>query len=193
MDVELMILGFLNSGPKTGYKLNQIFGNLMLYYAISLNQIYPVLRNLEGRELIKKEVVFQEGKPNKNCYSITDKGQRFLEKKLTEPPQPVDYHLPFLVRVLFFRFLEKEKICQEFKKEIDSLKEQKQNLESMSEIVAQRADSDGAFAYHTAVHMLGSLIEWYEAEFNKRKCVRQTRSKKKGAKNEPRQSDDPQA
>lgn len=31
MDVELMTLGFLNSGPKTGYKLNQIFGNLMLY------------------------------------------------------------------------------------------------------------------------------------------------------------------
>jgi len=122
MDVELMTLGFLSSGPKTGYKLNQIFGNLMINYAISLNQIYPVLRNLEGRGLIQKQVVFQEGKPNKNLYTITDEGKQFLKEKLISQPQPLDYHLPFLVRALFFRFLDKEQICAEFRKEIESLK-----------------------------------------------------------------------
>ena len=168
MDVELMTLGFLNSGPKTGYKLNQIFGNLMLYYAISLNQIYPVLRNLEGRGLIKKQVVFQEGKPNKNLYTITESGQQLLEEKLTSQPQPLDYHLPFLVRVLFFRFLNKEQAYEEFGKEIESLKEQKDTLETMAETVAERADCNGSFAYQTAIHLLESLIKWYEAEWQRR-------------------------
>lgn len=169
MDVELMTLGFLNSGPKTGYKLNQIFGNLMLYYAISLNQIYPVLRNLEGRGLVEKRVVFQEGKPNKNLYTITQAGRQLLEEKLTSQPQPLDYHLPFLVRVLFFRFLDKQQACEEFRKEIESLKEQKENLETMADTVAERADCNGSFAYRTAIHLLESLIQWYEAEWNKRR------------------------
>jgi len=169
MDVELMTLGFLSSGPKTGYKLNQIFGNLMIYYAISLNQIYPVLKNLEGRGLIQKQVVFQEGKPNKNLYRITDQGSRFLEEKLTSQPQPLDYHLPFLVRVLFFRFLDKEQVCDEFRKEIESLKEQKETLENMADTVADRADSNGSFAYHTALQLMETLITWYEAEWEKRK------------------------
>ena len=169
MDVELMTLGFLNSGPKTGYKLNQIFGNLMLYYSISLNQIYPVLRNLEGRGLVEKQVVFQEGKPNKNLYTITEAGRQFLEEKLTSQPQPLDYHLPFLVRVLFFRFLDKKQVCEEFEKEIESLKEQKATLEAMADTVADRADCNGSFAYRTALHLLESLIKWYEAEWEKRR------------------------
>ena len=169
MDVELMTLGFLNSGPKTGYKLNQIFGNLMLYYSISLNQIYPVLRNLEGRGLVEKQVVFQEGKPNKNLYTITEAGRQFLEEKLTSQPQPLDYPLPFLVRVLFFRFLDKKQVCEEFEKEIESLKEQKATLEAMADTVADRADCNGSFAYRTALHLLESLIKWYEAEWEKRR------------------------
>ncbi len=169
MDVELMTLGFLNSGPKTGYKLNQIFGNLMLYYAISLNQIYPVLRNLESRNLVQKQVVFQEGKPNKNVYTITQEGKQFLEEKLTSQPQPLDYHLPFLVRMLFFRFLDKNQVCREFIKEIESLKEQKETLEAMADRVAGRADCNGSFAYHTALQMMETLIVWYEAEWEKRK------------------------
>ncbi len=169
MDVELMTLGFLNSGPKTGYKLNRIFGNLMLYYAISLNQIYPVLRSLEGRGLVEKQVIFQEGKPNKNLYTITEPGRQFLEEKLTSQPRPLDYHLPFLVRVFFFRFLDKEQACEEFRKEVESLQEQKENLETMADKVAERADCNGSFAYRTAVHLLESLIQWYEAEWDKRR------------------------
>ncbi len=168
MDVELMTLGFLRSGPKTGYHLNRIFGNLMRYYAISLNQIYPVLRNLEGRGLVEKEVVFQVGKPNKHMYSLTPDGSRLLEEKLTAAPEPLDYHLPFLVRVLFFRFLDDDRVLREFEKEIASLREQIETLSEMSDTVEQRADENGAFAYHTAVRLLTFLTEWYEAELKRR-------------------------
>ena len=36
--------------------------------------IYPTLRQLENEGKIKKEVVMQEGKPNKKMYFITDEG-----------------------------------------------------------------------------------------------------------------------
>ncbi|SHK52448.1 DNA-binding transcriptional regulator, PadR family [Desulfatibacillum alkenivorans DSM 16219] len=168
MDVELLALGYLSSGPKTGYKLNQIFGNMMLYYAVSLNQIYPVLRNLEAKGHVEKEVVIQVGKPNKNMYSITEEGRKALEQKLTGPPEPMDYHLPFLTRALFFRFLDSDKTQAAFEDEIASLSEQVATLQEMEDTVNERADQNGAFAYKTAVHLLETLISWYQAELDRR-------------------------
>lgn len=169
MDVELMALGYLSSGPKTGYRLNQIFGNLMLYYAISLNQIYPVLRSLESRGMVAKEVVFQVGKPNKHLYSITDAGRAYLTEKLTAPPVPMDYHLPFLQRMLFFRFLSPGQALETFENEIASLDEQIQTLAEMEPTVLARAEADGAFAYRTAQHCLKSLADWYRNELERRR------------------------
>ncbi len=47
MDVELITLGFLMSGPKSGYRLQSIAQNMMLLYRVTLNQVYPALRKLE--------------------------------------------------------------------------------------------------------------------------------------------------
>ena len=169
MDVSLMILGFLSSGAKTGYRLNQIFGKLMLYYAVGLNQIYPVLKNLESQGLVEKKVVIQVGKPNKNVYSVTPAGQAHLVEKLTGPAVPMDYHLPFLQRALFFRFLEPDQVLGAFENEICSIEEQINNLEEMEDTVRERADADGEFAYRTALHCLKSLADWYKAELSKRR------------------------
>ena len=38
MDVELMTLGFLMSGPKTGYRLKAISSKMMMFYS-SINQL----------------------------------------------------------------------------------------------------------------------------------------------------------
>ncbi|MBN1883648.1 MAG: PadR family transcriptional regulator [Deltaproteobacteria bacterium] len=168
-DVQLMILGFLSSGAKTGYRLNQIFGKLMLYYAVGLNQIYPVLKNLEAEGLVEKEVVFQVGKPSKNVYSITPAGQAYLTEKLTGPAVPMDYHLPFLQRVFFFRFLNHDQVLEAFQSEICSIDEQINTLEEMEDTVKEYADTDGEFAYRTALHFLKSLADWYKAEYSKRR------------------------
>ena len=102
MDIELMILGFLMSGPKTGYRLKAISGKLFMFYSITLNKIYPVLRKLEGGGYIKKEIVFQTGKPNKHLYSLTDSGKEYFFEKLREPPVPLDMANPFFIKSFFF-------------------------------------------------------------------------------------------
>lgn len=169
MDVELVTLGFLMAGPKTGYRMQNIAGKLMLNYNLSLNQVYPALRKFEEAGFVKKEVVIQTGRPNKNVYSLTDQGRDYFLKRITAPHEPFDYVLDFLVRVLFFRFIEKTNIFNEFEKEINSLQEQLEGLELMEETVEHNADENGKFCYRTAIHLLQTLIDWYAKELERRR------------------------
>lgn len=169
MDVELMTLGFLMAGPKTGYRMQSIAGKLMLNYNLSLNQVYPVLRKFEEAGLVQKETIIQTGRPNKNVYSLTSEGRNYFLKRITAPPKPFDYVLDFLVRVLFFRFLETKDVIAEFAKEICSLQEQLEDLLAMEDTVVKSADRNGEFCYRTAVHLLRTMIEWYSQEMEKRK------------------------
>jgi len=169
MDVELMTLGFLMAGPKTGYRMQNIAGKLMLNYNLSLNQVYPVLRKFEEAGFVQKETVVQTGRPNKNVYSLTPSGRECFMKRITAPPRPLDYVLEFLVRVLFFRFLEQKDVVQGFEKEIASLQGQLEELLAMEKTVVSKADANGEFCYRTAVHLLETMIRWYTQELEKRK------------------------
>ncbi|HON38985.1 MAG: PadR family transcriptional regulator [Desulfomonilia bacterium] len=169
MDTDQIILGFLMSGPKSGYKIKNITGRLMMAYNLSLNQIYPALRKLEAADLVRKEVVIQTGKPNKHVYSITEKGRREFLKSLVSPPIPVDYQLDFLTRAFFFRFLTREQIIEQFEKEISSLEEQLEDLGHMKDDAQQTGDENGQFIYRVIVGMLEMLRDAYSGELEKRK------------------------
>jgi DNA-binding PadR family transcriptional regulator len=168
MDVELVTLGFLMSGPKTGYRMQSIAGRLMLNYNLSLNQVYPQLRKFEEAGLVRKETIIQTGRPNKNVYALTEAGRDYFKKRITAPPKPFDYVLAFLLRVLFFRFLDPKIIIGEFEKEISSLQEQLDDLLGMEETVNTAADENGQFCYRTAVHLLRTMIGWYSEELRRR-------------------------
>jgi len=170
MDTDRMILGFLMSGPKSGYKIKHITGKMMMAYNLSLNQIYPALRKLEAGDLVKKEVVIQTGKPNKHLYSVTDKGKDVFLKSLIAPPTPIDYELDFLTRVFFFRFLSKEKILEQFEREISSLEEQLEDLEQIKDDAEQTGDENGQFVYKAIVAMIQMLKDTYASELERRKA-----------------------
>jgi DNA-binding PadR family transcriptional regulator len=169
METDQMILGFLMSGPKSGYKIKNITGKLMMAYNLSLNQIYPALRKLETGDLVRKEVVFQTGKPNKHVYSITENGKREFLKSLTLPPIPVDYQLDFLTRAFFFRFLEPAEVIEQFEKEICSMEEQLEDLGHMKDDAEQSGDENGRFIYQAIVSMIGMLKDLYTKELEKRR------------------------
>lgn len=164
MDIELMILGFLMSGPKTGYRLKAISGKLIMFYSITLNKIYPVLRKLEANGYIKKEIVFQTGKPNKHLYSVTDSGKNYFLEKLTGPPAPVEVGNPFLIKSFFFRFLNQKQIQAEFEKEIQAIEETLGDLNNLKDTVDQQADRHGRFIYRTTVMLLETMQKAYSDE-----------------------------
>jgi DNA-binding PadR family transcriptional regulator len=88
METDQIVLGLLMSGPKSGYRIKNITGKLMMAYNLSLNQIYPALRRLEASELVKKDVVYQTGKPNMHVYSLTDKGRGEFFRGHQRPADP---------------------------------------------------------------------------------------------------------
>ena len=170
METDQAILGFLMSGPKTGYKIKSMTGKLMMSYNLSLNQIYPSLRRLETAGLVKKEVVYQTGKPNKHVYTLTEECKEEFRRALTGAPVPIDYQLDFLIKVFFFRFLEKGEVIRQFEKELSSLEEQLQDLEQIREDVEQRNDENGLFIYCTIVNLIEMLKERYSRELEKRRA-----------------------
>jgi DNA-binding PadR family transcriptional regulator len=169
MDFELLTLGFLNSSSKTGYRMQEIAGKMMLNFNISMNQIYPTLRKFEEKGFVKKEIVIQTARPNKNIYTITAAGRDYFLQRITAPHEPFDYVLDFLVRVLFFRFLSEEQVVKEYEEEINSLQEQIDDLETMEIRVNEKADEYGKFSYRTALHLLRTLRGCYVEELDHKK------------------------
>ena len=77
MNSQDVILGMLMKRSLTGYEIKQLFEDLFSYfYSSSYGTIYPMLHRMEKEELLTKENVLQDGKPNKNVFTITEKGRR---------------------------------------------------------------------------------------------------------------------
>lgn len=168
METDQVILGLLMSGPKSGYKIKNITGKLMMAYNLSLNQIYPALRKLEAANLVKKDVVFQTGKPNMHVYALTESGRENFFKSLSAPPVPIDYQLDFLTRAFFFRFLPKDEVVRQFEQEISSLDEQLEDLEQIRAEVNERGEEDGLFIFSAIVEMIRMLKNRYADELARR-------------------------
>lgn len=177
MDTEMMALGFIMSGPKTGYQLKTICGKMIIFYSITLNQIYPTIRKLEANGYIRKKVVIQTGKPNKHLYSITPSGKKYFLEKLMGPSIPSNIDVPFLRKQFFFRFLNNKQVSNELQKEINSIDEQLAELASVLPDVQDKADEHGRFIYDTTILLLQTLQDAYSKELQKWKG--QTVSKKR--------------
>ena len=97
-----VILGILNLSPKTGYEINDVLKNqLSFFYDGTYGMIYPTLRKLEAEGMIEKKQVIQNGKPNKNVYTITSTGKEEFEKYMASDVVPESIKSDFLLRLYF--------------------------------------------------------------------------------------------
>lgn len=80
MNSQDVILGMLMKRSYSGYEIKHSLETLFsCFFDASFGTIYPTLAKMEKEGLINKESVQQEGRPNKNLYTITDLGrQEFL-------------------------------------------------------------------------------------------------------------------
>ena len=79
MGLQHGILGFLNYGPCSGYELAKAFhSSVQFFWPAQTSQIYLTLGKLEHAGLVAHETVIQNGKPNKNVYSILPAGRAEL-------------------------------------------------------------------------------------------------------------------
>lgn len=104
---DIVILAMLHQQPQHGYELKKavatVFGG-----TVSLNNkvLYPALKRFEAQGAVVREVVPQEGKPNRHLYHLTDHGRELLHSSLCDfPPDQAADGSEFFTRVAFFNFL----------------------------------------------------------------------------------------
>lgn len=128
------ILGLINYHEMTGYEIMQAFRDSLNYFwKAQTSQIYRELQTLEKEKWVEKMVVPQQGKPDKNIYSITDAGQCELLRWLSDGDLGINPRTPILMKVFFMgersreeniRYFEELKACCEmFLKSLESVPE----------------------------------------------------------------------
>lgn len=82
-ELEIALLGLLSIQPMTGYDIGHYFDRALgPFWTVPRTQIYPRLKDLEGRALVTSEYVAQKSKPNKRVYQLTDEGLQQLREWL---------------------------------------------------------------------------------------------------------------
>ena len=96
------ILGLLNYHDMTGYEINTVFRDSLCYFwNARTSQIYRELQTLEQNTWVSKTCVPQQGKPDKNIYTITETGRSELLRWLSESGPNVVQRVPILMKVFF--------------------------------------------------------------------------------------------
>lgn len=107
---DIVILAMLSMQPMHGYEIKKRVEHV-LNGSVSLNNkvLYPALKRFEEMGAVQREVVRQEGKPDRHIYRITDHGTELMQMLLQDSsPEIIRNDAEFLVRVSLFRLLEPE-------------------------------------------------------------------------------------
>ena len=103
MSLKHGLLGLLScGGPTTGYELDKFFKHSLAYFwQAKTSHIYRELSAMESQGWLTSERVFQEEKPNKRVYSLTDAGKAELLNWLCLPDSSGGVKSAFLMRIFF--------------------------------------------------------------------------------------------
>lgn len=98
-----VILGLLNTrGGLTGYQIKEIVQTqLHHFYDGGFGMIYPTLKKLEEAEMVSKETISQDDKPNKNVFYITDLGKTEFNQAVNQKTEPEVLKSDFLMKLYF--------------------------------------------------------------------------------------------
>lgn len=176
MSLKYALLGFLNYAAMTGYELKQHFDNsIQHFWNANLSQIYPTLSQMEKEGLLAMEVEYQENRPNRKVYKITDTGRQDLIRWLGEPQKMHTIRNPFLVQVFFGAQLDKEKIMAILNHQHNLYRQKLESYRQIKDHLSRRpvADSfkrDAVFwelTLDSGIKFMMALLEWLEEAIKK--------------------------
>ena len=88
--LKYAILGLLRRKPLTGYDIKKRFEESLTFcWHAEHSQIYPELKKMEDRGLVKSRQEIQTSRPNRRVFEITDEGIAALKTWLRTPPGPL--------------------------------------------------------------------------------------------------------
>lgn len=130
------ILGLLNYQDLTGYEIMEVFrDSLNFFWSAQTSQIYRELQGLEKREWVRKTLVPQQGRPNKNVYSITEAGKKELLRWLSDDSSGINSRTSVLMKVFFLGERSKEENICYFKSLIEECEQFLKSLEPVPKYI----------------------------------------------------------
>ena len=109
VSIKHVILGLLSEMPLTGYDLKKKFSSSTIFpWSGNNNQIYKSLVELHEENLVTVEVHYQESKPPRKLYTITDEGRAALQQWLRSTPELPQLQNGLLVQLTWADQLETE-------------------------------------------------------------------------------------
>lgn len=86
----------------SGYDIRQFVAQSIGYFwSESYGQIYPALKRLEKAGLAARRTERQPGRPDRQVYSITAKGQQGLEQWIEQAPRSQPMRSELLLKLFF--------------------------------------------------------------------------------------------
>lgn len=108
MYYDIFILGCLMEEPHYGYNIKKkLTERFDVCTTINNNTLYSLLKSYEQMEVITKTTEMNEGKPNRNIYSITKKGKRYFVEILRNFPDSLTKNRDeYMMRLYYFHLLD---------------------------------------------------------------------------------------
>ncbi|MCG8614787.1 MAG: PadR family transcriptional regulator [Desulfobacterales bacterium] len=136
--IEMMLLGFLMDGDKTGYEIKKYMENSTHYFFnTGFGSIYPKFKKLEKEGCVLVSEKVKNGKLNK-AYALTDKGRQTFLDWLEIKPEIGRIRDEAVLKVFFFDYLEEDKVTSQLDAYINDLKRQVEALQAIKERFSSR-------------------------------------------------------
>lgn len=138
MSLKHGLLGLLNYGDMTGYKLDKMFKeSLHHFWQAQTSQIYKELNTMQEKGWLTSKLVYQSDKPNKKIYSLTEAGKTelfdWLKKDAIKEAMIVKE--PFLMRLFFASEIDSKVNLEMLQLFQDACKEQLDLMEKANQII----------------------------------------------------------
>ena len=102
---DIALLGFLRSEQLHGYEIYQRFTNLpglWEIWRIKQSRLYAMLGRLESRGLLNADTLYQDNRPARKVFRITEDGKGAYKAWVVQPVENGrQFRLEFLVKLFF--------------------------------------------------------------------------------------------
>ncbi|ACV62763.1 transcriptional regulator, PadR-like family [Desulfofarcimen acetoxidans DSM 771] len=100
MSLTHALLGLLQYIPSTGYDIKMMFDeSIHFFWNSTMPQIYRTLNQMEAEGLLTVAVEYQDGKPNRKVYTVTDAGLEEFQRWLAETPEFPEMRYSILIKI----------------------------------------------------------------------------------------------
>lgn len=173
MSIQVYILSKLLEGDNYPYKLKKELSDPIPFDKMSNlteSKLYYHFESLTKQGLVKPvEVIKEENRPDKQVFTITDKGREQLPLKIYELFEKANSLSEMIIGIMFIRFVDESNIIKILQKKLEALQVKQLKIKDIySQLTVEDSRKemvDFSQAYYS--NLLSNEISWLEQLINK--------------------------